>query len=229
MEWYSRFAPDSIPEGNGAFADMERMSAGTIHAFCTHLLRERPVEAGVTPKFTELHEVQDTILRGQSWRDSLERARADGSPVPRELDAAAPAAENANDLFQQALVKERTEGNLPEAIKLYQRIVDKYGSNHMVAAQALLQLAGYQSKLGDAQARKSLERLARDFADQKETVAEARARLAAFRKRYRLISEAILPAPHNAPHWLSARRARGVPHPTRPASGCRRASARPPL
>jgi hypothetical protein len=42
------------------------------------------------------------------------------------LAATAPAAENANDLFQQALVKERTEGNLPEAIKLYQRIVDKY-------------------------------------------------------------------------------------------------------
>jgi Tol biopolymer transport system component len=95
------------------------------------------------------------------------------------LAAAAPAAQNANDLFQQALVKERTEGNLPEAIKLYQRIVDKYASHRKVAAQALLQLAGCQSKLGDAQARKSLERLVRDFADQKETVAEARVRLAA--------------------------------------------------
>jgi Tol biopolymer transport system component len=91
----------------------------------------------------------------------------------------APAAENPNDLFQQALVKERTEGNLPEAIKLYQRIVDKYASNHKVAAQALLQLAECQTKLGDAQARKSLERLVRDFADQKETVAVARVRLAA--------------------------------------------------
>jgi len=91
----------------------------------------------------------------------------------------APAAENPNDLFQQALVKERTEGNLPEAIKLYQRIVDKYASNHKVAAQALLQLADCQAKLGDAQARKSLERLVRDFSDQKETVAVARARLAA--------------------------------------------------
>jgi Tol biopolymer transport system component len=95
------------------------------------------------------------------------------------LAAAAPAAENANDLFQQALVKERTEGNLPEAIKLYQRIVDKYASHRKVAAQALLQLAGCQSKLGDAQARKSLERLVRDFADQKEIVAQARTRLAA--------------------------------------------------
>lgn len=91
----------------------------------------------------------------------------------------APSAESPNDLFQQALVKERTEGNLPEAIKLYQRIVDKYASNHKIAAQALLQLAECQTKLGDAQARKSLERLVRDFADQKETVATAQARLAA--------------------------------------------------
>ena len=91
--------------------------------------------------------------------------------------AAAPAAENPNDLFQQALTKERTEGNLPEAIKLYQRIVDKYAANRKVAAEALLQLAGCQSKLGDAQARKSLERLVRDFGDQKETVAEASRRL----------------------------------------------------
>jgi len=86
----------------------------------------------------------------------------------------APAAENPNELFQQALVKERAE-----AIKLYQRIVDKYASNRKVAAQALLQLAECQAKLGDAQARKSLERLVRDFSDQKETVAVARARLAA--------------------------------------------------
>jgi hypothetical protein len=64
------------------------MFAGAIHAFCAHLLRKRPVEAGVTPKFTELDEVQDTIRRGRSWRDSLERARADGSPVLRELEAA---------------------------------------------------------------------------------------------------------------------------------------------
>ena len=91
----------------------------------------------------------------------------------------APAAENPNDLFQQALVKERTEGNLPEAIKLYQRIVDRYASNRKVAAQALLRLAECQTKLGDAQARKSLERLVRDFADQTETVATARVRLAA--------------------------------------------------
>ena len=95
------------------------------------------------------------------------------------LPSPARAAENANDLFQQALAKERTEGNLPEAIKLYQSIVNKYASNRKVAAQALLQLSECQSKLGDAQSRKSLERLVREFADQKDTAAEASRRLAA--------------------------------------------------
>ena len=95
------------------------------------------------------------------------------------LTGAAPAAENANELFQQALVKERTEGNLPEAIRLYHRIVDKYGANRKMAALALLQLADCQSKLGDTESRKSLERLVREFGDQKETAAEASRRLAA--------------------------------------------------
>src|SRR5580658_72231 len=32
-----------------AMYGMERMFAGTIHSFCAHLLRERPVEAGLAP------------------------------------------------------------------------------------------------------------------------------------------------------------------------------------
>ena len=47
-------------------------------------------------------------------------------------------AQSGNDLFQQALVKERTEGNLPEAIKLYQTIVDKHGSDRKLAAKSLV-------------------------------------------------------------------------------------------
>ncbi len=94
------------------------------------------------------------------------------------VPAVVPAADSANDLFQQALTKERTEGHLPEAMKLYQRILDRFASNHKVAAQALLQMAECQSRLGDTQSRKSLERLVRDFADQKDLVEQARAQLA---------------------------------------------------
>src|SRR5688572_8329259 len=35
-----------------ALSNIERFFAGTIHSFCAHLLRERPVEAGVSPGFT---------------------------------------------------------------------------------------------------------------------------------------------------------------------------------
>lgn len=87
------------------------------------------------------------------------------------------AADDASNLFQQALTKERTEGNLAEAIKLYQRIVEKHSANRKVAAQALLQLADCQSKLGDSQSRRSLERLVRDFPEQKDVAEQARVRL----------------------------------------------------
>src|SRR4249920_1886106 len=88
-------------------------------------------------------------------------------------------AQSGNDLFQQALVKERTEGNLAEAIRLYQTIVQKYGSDRQLAAKALFQIGQAYEKLGNAEARKAYERIAREFADQKQVAADANRRLAA--------------------------------------------------
>jgi ATP-dependent helicase/nuclease subunit A len=68
-----------------ALSNLERFFAGTIHSFCAHLLRERPVEAGVSPGFTELNEVEDSLLRKQVWRDFLTQGRASGNPLIREL------------------------------------------------------------------------------------------------------------------------------------------------
>ena len=45
-----------------ALARLEEASIGTIHSFCGEILRERPVESGVSPGFTELDEVQDLGL-----------------------------------------------------------------------------------------------------------------------------------------------------------------------
>ena len=67
-------------------------------------------------------------------------------------------AQTGNDLFQQALVKERTEGNLPEAIKLYQTIVQKYSSDRKLAAKALFQIGQAYEKLGNAEARSAYGR-----------------------------------------------------------------------
>jgi ATP-dependent helicase/nuclease subunit A len=62
-----------------ALAGIERLFAGTIHAFCAHLLRERPVDAHVAPGFEELGDVEDIALRGRAWRDAVVEMRAGGS------------------------------------------------------------------------------------------------------------------------------------------------------
>jgi Tol biopolymer transport system component len=85
--------------------------------------------------------------------------------------------ETGNELFQKALVKERSEGNLKEAIKLYQQVVDKYGQDRALAAKALVAMAESQEKLGEAEARKTYERIVREYGDQKDAVTTARARL----------------------------------------------------
>jgi ATP-dependent helicase/nuclease subunit A len=65
---------------NRALANLERFFAGTIHSFCARLLRERPVESGVSPGFIELDEVQDGELRRRAWRDFIASLRAVGDP-----------------------------------------------------------------------------------------------------------------------------------------------------
>ena len=62
------------PHPVGALSNMERFFGGTIHSFCARLLRERPVESGVSPGFTELDEVQDFELRQRVWRDFITSA-----------------------------------------------------------------------------------------------------------------------------------------------------------
>lgn len=87
-------------------------------------------------------------------------------------------AQSGNDLFQKALLMERTEGNLPEAIKLYKRIVDKSAGDRKLAARALMQMGQCYEKLGQADARKTYERLVQNYADQTDLAADARQRLA---------------------------------------------------
>jgi len=62
-----------------ALSNMERFFGGTIHSFCARLLRERPVESGVSPGFTELDEVQDFELSQRVWRDFITSGRGSGN------------------------------------------------------------------------------------------------------------------------------------------------------
>jgi Tol biopolymer transport system component len=91
--------------------------------------------------------------------------------------AGAAWAESGQDLFQKALVAERANGKLEEAIKLYQRITQKFASDRSLAAKALLQMGQCYEKLGDTQARKAYDRVVREYPDQAEVVAAARSGL----------------------------------------------------
>ena len=71
-----------------ALAGMERLFAGTIHAFCAHLLRERPVDARVAPGFEELSDIDNLQRQRRAWRDFVSEARARGlQPMLDLLDA----------------------------------------------------------------------------------------------------------------------------------------------
>ncbi|MFQ5829943.1 MAG: UvrD-helicase domain-containing protein [Candidatus Methylomirabilia bacterium] len=83
-----------------ALSHLERLFAGTIHAFCAHLLRERPVEAGVAPCFSELDETADAEVRREAWRDYLDRERASASPILHELREAGIAPSSLDRAFQ---------------------------------------------------------------------------------------------------------------------------------
>ena len=83
-----------------ALSHLERLFAGTIHAFCAHLIRERPVEAGIAPGFSEIDEAADAELRRRAWRDYLDRERATGSRLLDELIEAGVAPTDLDGAFQ---------------------------------------------------------------------------------------------------------------------------------
>jgi hypothetical protein len=82
-------------------------------------------------------------------------------------------------LLKAATTRELVDGDLTGAIAQYKDIAAKYANNHAVAARALLQLGEAYQKIGTGDARAIFARIVRDFTDQQEVAAAARARLAA--------------------------------------------------
>jgi len=57
-----------------ALAALEVAHINTIHGFCADLLRERPVDAGIDPKFEVLDETAAEALLQEAFRNWFERA-----------------------------------------------------------------------------------------------------------------------------------------------------------
>ena len=59
-----------------ALAELELARIGTIHAFCGDLLRERPVEAGVDPRFEVAPEDESQRMLGRAFEAWFQRTLA---------------------------------------------------------------------------------------------------------------------------------------------------------
>ncbi len=101
-------------------------------------------------------------------------------------------AQGGHDLFQQALVMERANGQLQDAIALYERVADEFSADRELVARALVQMGQCYEKLGSTEAERAYRRVVRDFADQENLVAQASTRLAALDRASRAAEAASI-------------------------------------
>ncbi len=74
---FERIAAAGGPAGNlahQALLDLEGAAISTFHSFAVSLLKERPIEAGLDPRFAALDDVQSELLFREVWESWLRRA-----------------------------------------------------------------------------------------------------------------------------------------------------------
>src|SRR6266567_4672317 len=115
----------------------------------------------------------------------------------------ATAQKTPDSMLGAALHQEEVQGDLKGAIAAYQKVVAAPGVSRKTAAEALVHMGQCYEKLGDSESRKVYEQVVRDYADQKEAVALARARLANAGSATGPVSRTIWKPspPRNIIHW----------------------------
>lgn len=97
-------------------------------------------------------------------------------------------AQSSAQLYEEALRKERTDGDLPAAITLYQRVAA--GTDRELAARALIRAGALFERSGRENALKAYQRVLAEFPDQQESARVARARLAALSAPAPIVADA---------------------------------------
>ena len=70
-------APDDrLERGQNALNDLEMASISTFHSFAVSLLKERPIEAGLDPRFTALDDMRSELFFREVWA-TVDRPRVD--------------------------------------------------------------------------------------------------------------------------------------------------------
>ena len=85
--------------------------------------------------------------------------------------------QTAGQLFEKALYAEDIKGDLSEAVRIYQQILEEEPGNRQITARALLHIGMCFEKLGSTQARRAYSDLISKYSDQATEVALARERI----------------------------------------------------
>ena len=83
--------------------------------------------------------------------------------------------ENAQEIYQRALVQEQAAGDLKQAIALYRQAAKEAGKDRALAAKALIRAAGSQEKLGQPEAAESYAEVIRVYPEQRDQAQTAQA------------------------------------------------------
>ncbi|MFN7933725.1 MAG: hypothetical protein U0R19_10375 [Bryobacteraceae bacterium] len=86
-------------------------------------------------------------------------------------------------LLESARQKATVEGDVKGALRAYEDVVKRHAGDRAAVAKALVGMAECHQKLGDSEALRLYQRVAREFGDQKEAAEQARARMAGLRPR----------------------------------------------
>ena len=119
-----------------ALDDLGHAEIGTIHSLCANLLRERPVEAGVDPRFEVADELAASLIRERVWEEWLEVELAAGNPaLLRAIRLGIPLDPRSHSLRKTASAmlglrdllggRPRYNGPLPDALGLVGEILPK--------------------------------------------------------------------------------------------------------
>jgi ATP-dependent helicase/nuclease subunit A len=100
-----------------AVTDIGHAFIGTIHSFCARILRERPVESGLDPDFTELHEAEGSRFLEICWQDFLADAHLRNDPVLKRLGEIGIDAQELEELYQRLCQFRDVEPHVPVCAK----------------------------------------------------------------------------------------------------------------
>ncbi len=89
------------------------------------------------------------------------------------------AQQSAEELYEEAMFKKESEGDLPGAIQILLKIIKDYPAIKTTAGKAQLQIGMCYEKLGRDEAIKAYQSVLKNYADQPQLVAAARERMAA--------------------------------------------------